>query len=122
MATGTIEDRVEREKIRISIYASFYKKFFSGWFLGLTFFYALSFWAAGLALRRTYRARPEQASIIYITIFILLASFTAMCLHRWRIRRLLRWTTIDDAWLGHMGLIWFCMSLFINLLAMQALR
>jgi hypothetical protein len=122
MTFGTIEDQVEREKIRVSIYASFYRKFFSGWFLGATFFYALSFWAAGLVLRRAYGGHPELTSRIEILILMLACSFGAMCIHRWRIRRLLRWTTIDNAWLGHMGLIWFCASLFINLLAMQALR
>lgn len=73
-------------------------------------------------MRRAYHARPEQTSRIEMLIFMLACAFGAVCLHRWRIRRLLRWTTIDNAWLGHMGLIWFCMSLFINLLAMQALR
>jgi hypothetical protein len=122
MASGTIEDRVEREKIRVSIYASFYKNFLSGWFLGSTFFYALSFWAAGLALRRAYGTQPERATSVEMLMFMLACAFAAMCIHRWRIRRLLRWTTIDNAWLGHMGLIWFVSSLAINMLAMHALR
>ena len=121
MAFGTVEDQVEREKIRVSVYASFYRKFFSGWFLGIMFFYSLSFWAAGLALRRA-GAQAERASSIEMVIFMLACAFAAMCIHRWRIRRLLRWTTIDNAWLGHMGLIWFVSSLFINLLALHELR
>lgn len=86
------------------------------------FFYVLSFWSAGLALRRAYQGRPEQASSIEMLIFMLVCACGAMWVHRWRIRRLLCWTSIDNAWLGHMGLIWFVTSLFINLLAMHALR
>ena len=122
MAIGTIEDQVEREKIRASMYASFYRKLFSGWFLGITFFYAMGFWAAGLALRRAYAAQPERASSIEMVIFMLACGFGAMCIHRWRIRRLLRWTTIDNAWLGHMAMAWISTSIIINLLALHAVR
>ena len=71
---------------------------------------------------RAHEAQPERTSSIEIVIFMLACGFAAMCIHRWRIRCLLRWTSLDDAWIGHMGLIWFVNSLFINLLAMHALR
>ena len=107
--------------ITIGVASHFYTELWSGTFVLFLLVGAVSLSMGVLRLMTDYRLHQQIDAHRGVAVLVVASVFFFVCLHRWRIMRLLRRRELDRRLLGEMAVITCSLSFFTFLLAPWAM-